>query len=180
MANIKKELADAGISVGGDIKVYGDFIMTGATKEVHFHDGTHYHGVQPPQEDAKSTVSGTVPTALPAYLNREEVISLYRFVIENGFIAPKTSSENFLYIFGIEQSIPDNFRPVCWLKNKQLLRELLEHVYMHPINSGSIAFSDLSNCVPTIFVSKKGVPLTLARRKHEDSLDSDLLANFFK
>lgn len=179
MANIKKKLADAGISVGGDIKVYGDFIMTGATKEVHFHDGTHYHGILP-QEDAKSTVSGTVPTALPAHLNRDEVILLYRFVTENGFVDSKTSSEEFLYVFGVEQSIPDHFRPVCWLKNKQLLRELLEHVYVRPINSGSIAFSDISNCVPTIFVSKKGVPFTLARRKHEDSLDSDLLANFFK
>lgn len=80
MANIKKKLADAGISVGGDIKVYGDFIMTGATKEVHFHDGTHYHGVQQPARKADE-----VPE-LPTALDSAKARKLLFIAVEEGWL----------------------------------------------------------------------------------------------
>lgn len=80
MANIKKKLADAGISVGGDLKVYGDFIMTGATKEVHFHDGTHYHGMEPPVQ-----MEDKVPQ-LPAELDSPKARKLLFIAVEEGWL----------------------------------------------------------------------------------------------
>ena len=51
MANTKENLKHEGINIGGDLKVYGDFIAPGAKKEVTFTGGRHYHGVPAPDQD---------------------------------------------------------------------------------------------------------------------------------
>lgn len=54
MASTKENLKHEGINIGGDLKVYGDFIAPGAKKEVTFSGGRHYHGV-PPTAQATTT-----------------------------------------------------------------------------------------------------------------------------
>ena len=51
MAKIKDQLQESGISVAGDINVFGDLLLPGSTKEVHFHDGTHYHNTPSTQSN---------------------------------------------------------------------------------------------------------------------------------
>lgn len=53
METTKDNLAKGGISVSGDIKVYGDFIATGGHKNVTYKGGKHYHSV-PQQQQAES------------------------------------------------------------------------------------------------------------------------------
>ena len=66
MASTKENLKHEGINIGGDLKVYGDFIAPGAKKEVTFTGGRHYHGVPAPNQTVEEEGgSGTSHENMP-------------------------------------------------------------------------------------------------------------------
>lgn len=60
--------------------------------------------------------------------------------------------------------------PIMWLKNKQLLRELLMHENIKKKGFKSV---DVEKATPHYFVDKNSVPIKLANNKPEPSFDSD-------
>jgi len=65
-------------------------------------------------------------------------------------------------------------KPIQWLKNKQLLRELLTH----PKIKCDLSIADMERLTPTMFVDKKGQSIKLAKNKVEPNEDSDKLRDF--
>ena len=65
-------------------------------------------------------------------------------------------------------------KPLKWLQNKQLARELLTHQNI----KGGLKVADIERITPTLFVDEKGNPLNLAKSKPTLSKDSDNLSNF--
>ena len=60
--------------------------------------------------------------------------------------------------------------PIRWLKNKQLLRELLMH---ENIKKKSSKFADVKNATPHYFLDRNNSRIRLANNKPEPSIDSD-------
>lgn len=70
--------------------------------------------------------------------------------------------------------IDANERPITWLKNKQLLRELLMH---KNIKKESFKNVDVQKATPYYFINRKNNPIKLANNKPEPSEDSDKIDN---
>lgn len=64
--------------------------------------------------------------------------------------------------------------PIKWLKNKQLLRELLTHENIKNDNSKVV---DIENATPVYFINRESKKMKLAKNKVEPSADSDSLKN---
>jgi hypothetical protein len=62
-------------------------------------------------------------------------------------------------------------RPLKWLQNKQLLRELLTHDKI----KGTLTIAEVERQTPKLFINKHGNPLTLASNKVEPDGNRDLL-----
>lgn len=97
------------------------------------------------------------------------LIELKERLINRGFISTDTTQEQIDYAFGrIEKT--DSTKPIKWLKNKQLLRELVTAL-MHP----ETRKCSIAKIVPELFVSKTGEPMRLAGDKPVKSTDCDNL-----
>lgn len=96
--------------------------------------------------------------------------TLFAALIKDGFISTTTDSDSFLWGLGSTLTTPVNFTPIVWLKNKQLLRELLEPIV-------DISKADMARAVPLIFSNRAKTALYLAKNKPIPSKDSDKIKN---
>lgn len=115
----------------------------------------------------------------PLYINEEQGMCLYRFLIENYFIDATTDEASFLFLMGCTSKQPCELKKIIWIKNKQLLREMLEQLFIRLIKNRSLRIADLKKLTPICFNNQKGKPIRLANRKRNPSTDSDDLKFFF-
>lgn len=92
-----------------------------------------------------------IPTKLIKSLTENQQIYLFNKLTENSlFFSTETDFKSFCFVFG--NSIkPDDFIPLQWMQNRQLLRELITQV-KHP----DIKISTNLYSLPAFFVDKKG------------------------
>ncbi len=133
------------------------------TKELKIENGGHLH--------------------FPACLSIEVALSFYKFLSQNGFIDEKeTPLEDFNYLMGAttQYTTPSAPKPICWLKNRQMLREMLKLAFAPLLKNGT-TLSSLAKFVPTSFVDKKGKPLKLANNDERQIVlqELDALKIFF-
>jgi hypothetical protein len=64
--------------------------------------------------------------------------------------------------------------PLKWLKNKQLLRELMTNEKIR----GDYSIAEIRRLTPKMFIDKEGNPLALAKNKVVPSIDSDKISKF--
>lgn len=133
------------------------------TKELKIEDGRHPH--------------------FPECLSVEDSKNLYGILSQEGFINKKiTPLVDFNYLMGAANmyTSPDRPKPICWLKNKQMLREMLKLAFEPLLKNGTTQKS-LMDLVPYCFVDKKGKPLSLANNDERQIVKQELdpLKNFF-
>ena len=114
----------------------------------------------------------------PPGFTKEQGIKLYRFLVNNSFIHATTDEASFLFRMGFISELPDELQKIIWLKNKQLLRELLELLFEKFLNNNSLKLVELERLTPFCFKDKNNEPLKLAKRKKILSQDSDILKTF--
>lgn len=131
----------------------------------------------------KTAVEGEEYSRFPRCLSTENSTSLYWFLCQNGFIdGDKTPLADFNYLMGADDrcTTPSKPKPICWLKNKQMLREMLFRAFAPLINNGTTK-KYLEDLVPSCFVDKKNRSIKLPNNKSGNVVkqDEDALENFF-
>jgi hypothetical protein len=89
-------------------------------------------------------------------------------LINDGFIDKNTDKNGFIWAFGGSNNKYTSFK-ISWLKNIQLLRELLKGI--QPFTD--LIMADIERLCPMLFEDKKGNPINLAKNKVIQSLDCD-------
>lgn len=117
---------------------------------------------------------------LPPMLSVEKTKELYLLLRENAFIENSLSEEDFLQLFGIKKS-SKVLAPVKWLANKNDLLLLLQGIYQHWSERGSISQTKLKQIAHARFVNKKGEHYSTQMKiresyKGENLIISDFLA----
>ena len=87
--------------------------------------------------------SAAVAPHFPLAEDREQGMRVYQALINGGFIASDTCEQSWLYVMGYSAVQPSQVRPVEWLKNVQLAREMLETRHAALIESGQLKKSDM-------------------------------------
>jgi hypothetical protein len=111
--------------------------------------------------------------------DRELGMRVYQALINGGFIASDTCEQSWLYVMGYSAVQPSQVRPVEWLKNVQLAREMLETRHAALIESGQLKKSDMERLAAQCF-TRGGEPLKLAKPKAQLSYDSDALQSILR
>ncbi len=107
-------------------------------------------------------------------LNNTQRSLLFELLVDGGFIPKDTDKDDFIWVFGGMNG--NNLKSkITWLKNKQLLRELLT-----PLKPLDIKSAVYERFVPLVFINDKGNPIALAKNKPVPSSDSDLIAEIHK
>jgi hypothetical protein len=119
----------------------------------------------------------------PECLSIEDGKELYNFLSKNRFIdGEKTPLADFDYLMGAatQYTTPNAPKPIWWLKNRQMLREMLNLTFAPLLNNGTKQ-KTLADIVPSCFVDKKGKPLNLSKNKNDGIVkqDMDALTEFF-
>ena len=109
-----------------------------------------------------------------ANLNDTQRDLLFELLANSGFIPKKTDKDSFILAFGGKVDKYTNFK-ITWLKNKQLLRELLI-----PLKHSEIIQAAFERLIPFVFINENNNPITLAKNKPVPSLDSDTIAEIHK
>lgn len=115
----------------------------------------------------------------PPCMTYEQGESALRILKENGFVAQETDPMCFLYLMGCTEERTADIRPIRWLKNKQLLREMLELWFKRLLDERSMKKAKMEAMCSLCFVDKEGEAIHLAKNKPVPSYDSDVLTNFF-
>lgn len=131
----------------------------------------------------KLKIEGEGHPHFPECLSLEDSINFYANLSQNGFInKEKTPLEDFNYLMGAanQYTTPNAPKPICWLKNRQMLREMLKLAFAPLLKNGTTQKS-LADLVPSCFVDKNGKPLTLAKNNNRQVVTQELtvLENFF-
>lgn len=111
----------------------------------------------------------------PHCLDREKGNELFKFLIKGAYIDSKTDEESFLFLMGCTYGQPNELKLIKWLKNKQLLREMLEQIFHSSVDNKSLRIVDIERLTPLCFMNRDGNSLILAKRKFIFSIDSDNL-----
>ena len=104
---------------------------------------------------------------------------LYRMLKDKQFVDESTERLNFLYQMGCTEERPMDVLPIKWLKNKQLLREMLEG-WLQPIFNNSFTKAMMERICPHVFINKKGEKLSLSKNKSQLSWESSEMEEFFQ
>ena len=131
----------------------------------------------------KNAVNGIDHLRFPKCLSTENSISLYMLLKKDRFIdGNKTPLADFNYLMGAadQYTTPGKPKPICWLKNKQMLREMLLLAFAPLINNGSTKKS-IIDFAPHCFVDKKGKPQKLGKNDERQIVLQDInsLKSFF-
>lgn len=119
----------------------------------------------------------------PECLSLEDSIKLYDTLSKEGFIdSKKTPLEDFNYLMGAatQYTTPNAPKPIRWLKNRQMLLDMLKLAFAPLLENGTTQ-SSLAKLVPKCFVDKDGSPLSLAKKDERQIVQQELnvLQNFF-
>lgn len=119
----------------------------------------------------------------PECLSVENAKKLYEFLSQEGFIdREKTPLADFNYRMGASKlyTTPDAPKSICWLSNKQMLREMLFLAFATLLENGTTK-SSLEKFVPECFVDKNGKPIKLAKNDERQIIFNEMvsLENFF-
>lgn len=101
----------------------------------------------------------------------------FDFLIKNGYIAPDTEVNCWLYIMGFSTTQPLEVRPIEWMKTLETARMMLNKVFADMLKVNTITKGRIKELAQQCF-TKKGEPLVLAKPKRENSLDADAIDNF--
>ncbi|KAA6314462.1 hypothetical protein EZS27_034922, partial [termite gut metagenome] len=102
---------------------------------------------------------------------------IFERLTKAGFLPQDTNYSHFKFMFG-GTAIPDNekpFKPLQWLKAKQLLIELLEG-----IKHTDMKITELKRQVPNFFINYENKPLSLPNRKERANPYSDYISDLIK
>ena len=115
----------------------------------------------------KNSVDGKDHPRFPKCLSNEDSTNLYMFLKKSRFInGNKTPLTDFNYLMGAadQYTTPGKPKPICWLKNKQMLREMLLLAFAPLINNGT-TLKYLADLVPSCFVDESNKPQKLSKNK---------------
>ena len=115
----------------------------------------------------------------PSCLTYSQGDAALKFLKENKFVPEDTEPTNFLYQMGCSGDCPTDVKPIVWLKNKQLLREMLELWFKRLLDEKSLNKAKMEAICTNIFINQKGESIALAKNKQVLMEDSDILADFF-
>ena len=101
----------------------------------------------------------------------------YSFLIKNGVISEETEQVCWLYLLGFSSTIPDNIKPIAWLKTVETARLMLRKCFDNLISSNRMSVKEMGEIASQCFI-KDGKPLKLAKPKAETSSDADLIEEF--
>lgn len=99
---------------------------------------------------------------------------LYDLLVKDNFIPVETDKDGFKWVFGGMNNKYTSYK-IKWLKNKQLLRELLT-----PLKQPDTQMADIERIVPLIFINADDNAINLANNKPVLSQDSDKLSEILK
>lgn len=112
----------------------------------------------------------------PQCLSLENATKLYEFLSQEGFISrEKTPLADFNYEMGASKqyTTPEGPKPICWLKNKQMLREMLLLAFASLLENGTTQ-SYLGKIVPQCIVDKDGNPIKLANNDERQVVHQEM------
>lgn len=115
----------------------------------------------------------------PSCLTYSQGDATLKFLKENEFVPEDTEPTDFLYQMGCSGDCPADVKPIVWLKNKQLLREMLELWFKPLLDEKSFKKAKMEAICPNVFIDKKGESIALAKNKQVGQEDSDKLSTFF-
>ena len=121
-------------------------------------------------------------------LNEIKLNHLFFELTNNEFIDKQTKIDHFYFIFGGIEVPPNtsDFKPIKWMKNKQLFRELIfgieceEFSHTGLFNETGVSKAEVEREIPLFFQHKKNQKLRLARNKFTPGLDSDKINEILK
>lgn len=127
----------------------------------------------------------TTSRHFPAHISHEKGLKLYKFLTnkqdkcQKEFISPNTDVDSFMYLMGCTSEMPQKVTSITWNCNKQLLRELVEQAFKDLIDSETITKKRLEEFVSKVFINEEGEPFVLAKNKHVECFESDIIRLFF-
>lgn len=80
--------------------------------------------------------------------------NLFDMLIDNELLSSETDFDSFCFVFG-SYLMPNDFKPLKWLTNRQLLRELITEL-KHP----DVIIRTTKYILPTYFIDKNDKPIT--------------------
>ena len=118
-----------------------------------------------------------LPPQLATKLTTDQLEKLFDSLVNGEFIPVTTNKDCFNWAFGIpdKKQPKKKWQPIVWLKNKQLLRELLIS-----FKNSEFIIADIERIVPLLFTDVKAKPYKLAQNRTVPSLDSDLIVEITK
>lgn len=155
------------------MEVKGNFINKGNYIEVHDNEVVNLN-----VGDGEVKVSKQ-PARFPACLDYDKGTKAFAFLKDGGFVAKDTDPVNFLYQMGCTDERPEKVLPIVWLKNKQLLREMLEGWFTKLIAEDALKKVKMEAICSQVFVDEKGEMIHLSKSKEYPSKDSDNIKVFF-
>lgn len=111
---------------------------------------------------------------LKTNLNDTQRGLLFDLLVKDKFIPDKMDRDGFIWAFGGKNDGYTSFN-ITWLKNKQVLRELLTR-----LKHKDIIQADFERLVPLVFIDKKDNPINLAKNKPVPSIESDTISEIHK
>lgn len=121
--------------------------------------------------------NGEIPARLPAVLTSDELILLHQFLLSNKYIE-RTSGEDFIYRMGIQQGVPTFPKRICWIKNKQVLHDMINTLYDEQLREKTVRKSDIERRIPLCFEETNGHAIELSKYKAINSEDVVLMMQF--
>ncbi|MDD4993496.1 MAG: hypothetical protein PHR83_14820 [Paludibacter sp.] len=121
--------------------------------------------------------NGLTPPIIIRLLTKKQSDFLYKGLVSGAFLPiDKTGLDEkaFCYLFG-GIGKPTDLKPLKWLKNVQLLRELLT-----ALKNSDIKLAEMERTTPKYFIKKNGKCIKLSKAKHVESTDSDIIANLIQ
>lgn len=126
--------------------------------------------------DGKKTETKTAPH-FPLNKSEDEGRQWYNHLKGNGFIPEDTEQACWLYVMGFSTKMPDEPKPVVWLKTVETARMMMRKVCDNLISTNQMSVAGMYTLASQCFC-KDGKPLKLAKPKKEISPDADLIENF--
>lgn len=119
------------------------------------------------------------PHHFPPHMNYHQGERILVQLKEKKFVKGNTEPQNFMYLMGCTDERPTDVKPIVWLKNKQLLREMLELWFAKLLEEKSFTKAKMADICSQVFVDDKGEMIHLAKNKATLSADSDDLKKIF-
>lgn len=109
------------------------------------------------------------PQQLKTKLSDSQIENLYHLLISHVFLSKETNKNNFILALSGKENNTSSSK-IIWLKNKQLLRELLI-----PLKPPKITQAAYIKLISRVFIDKNKRPISLPKNKTMPNVDSDTI-----